>query len=122
MYPSVDGALVLPSILTMRPRSTETDRLQLSGQSSGQAVRTVDRPHDTGGEISGRAIAQCTGSMYLCAHRRDPSMASFQDRVIGVLKLQASTFEEVENDAAATVQAATVVGAAAVARALGGLF
>ncbi|HUL73059.1 MAG TPA: YIP1 family protein [Vicinamibacterales bacterium] len=48
-------------------------------------------------------------------------MASFQDRVIGALKLQASTFEEVENDATATQQAATVVVAAAVSRALPGL-
>jgi hypothetical protein len=48
-------------------------------------------------------------------------MASFQDRVIGALKLQASTFEEVENDPAATTQAATVVAAVALARALGGI-
>jgi len=41
-------------------------------------------------------------------------MASFQDRVIGALKLQPNTFEEVENDASATGQAATVVVAAAV--------
>ena len=41
-------------------------------------------------------------------------MASFQDRVIGALKLQPNTFEEVENDATATGQAATVVIAAAV--------
>lgn len=49
-------------------------------------------------------------------------MASFQDRVIGVLRLQASTFEEVENDPAATAQAATVVAAVAFSRALGGIF
>jgi hypothetical protein len=48
-------------------------------------------------------------------------MASFQDRVIGALKLQPSTFEEVENDATATTQAATVVIAAAVSRGLVGL-
>ena len=48
-------------------------------------------------------------------------MASFQDRVIGALKLQASTFEEVENDPAATAQAATVVAAVALARAVGGI-
>jgi hypothetical protein len=41
-------------------------------------------------------------------------MASFQDRVIGALKLQPNTFEEVENDATATGQAATVVIAGAV--------
>ncbi|MFI5179617.1 MAG: YIP1 family protein, partial [Vicinamibacterales bacterium] len=48
-------------------------------------------------------------------------MASFQERVIGALKLQASTFEEVENDATATTQAATVVVAAAVSSGLVGL-
>lgn len=41
-------------------------------------------------------------------------MASFQDRVIGALKLQPATFEEVENDATATPQAAIVVVAAKV--------
>jgi len=45
-------------------------------------------------------------------------MASFQDRVIGALKLQPNTFEEVENDTTATGQAATVVVAAAVSRGL----
>lgn len=45
-------------------------------------------------------------------------MASFQNRVIGALTLQASTFEEVENDASATSQAAIVVVAAAVSGAL----
>lgn len=48
-------------------------------------------------------------------------MASFQDRVIGALKLQPNTFEEVENDASATGQAATVVIAAAVSGGLVGL-
>lgn len=46
-------------------------------------------------------------------------MASFQDRVIGALRLQAATFEEVEHDASATAQAAIVVLAATVARSLG---
>lgn len=45
-------------------------------------------------------------------------MASFQERVLGALKLQASTYEEVENDASATGQAATVVIAAAVLKGL----
>ena len=49
-------------------------------------------------------------------------MASFQDRVIGALKLQASTFEEVESDPAATTQAAAIVGAVALSRAIGGIF
>jgi hypothetical protein len=48
-------------------------------------------------------------------------MASLQDRVIGALKLQPATFEEVENDAAATSQAATVVGLAAVSGGLASL-
>lgn len=42
-------------------------------------------------------------------------MASFQDRVMGAMRLQPSTFEEVEHDAAATSQAAMVVAAVAVA-------
>ena len=42
-------------------------------------------------------------------------MASFQDRVIGAMRLQPSTFEEVEHDASATSQAAMVVAAVAVA-------
>src|SRR5262245_49627786 len=45
-------------------------------------------------------------------------MASFQNRIIGALTLQASTFEEVENDASATSQAAMVVVAAAISGAL----
>lgn len=46
-------------------------------------------------------------------------MASFQDRVIGALKLQASTFEEVEADRNAMGQAAAVVLAASVASGIG---
>jgi hypothetical protein len=46
-------------------------------------------------------------------------MASFQDRVVGALRLQASTFEEVEHDASATSQAAMVVVLAAVSSAIG---
>src|SRR5262245_43955060 len=46
-------------------------------------------------------------------------MASFQDRVIGALKLQPSTFEEVEADQNAMGQAAVVVLAAAIASGLG---
>ena len=42
-------------------------------------------------------------------------MASFQNRVIGAIRLQASTFEEVEHDRAATLQAAMVVVAVALA-------
>ncbi|HEX5216188.1 MAG TPA: YIP1 family protein [Vicinamibacterales bacterium] len=48
-------------------------------------------------------------------------MASFQNRVIGALTLQASTYEEVENDASATSQAAIIVVAAAVLGSLGSL-
>jgi hypothetical protein len=48
-------------------------------------------------------------------------MASFQDRVVGALKLDAATFEEVEHDATAINQAAAVVAIAALARAVGGL-
>jgi hypothetical protein len=46
-------------------------------------------------------------------------MASFQERVAGVLQLQPATFEEIEHDTSAITQAAIVVGAAAVARGLG---
>jgi hypothetical protein len=45
----VDTAVLLPSILTTLPRSTVTSRLQLSGQSSVQAVAMVERPHERGG-------------------------------------------------------------------------
>jgi hypothetical protein len=45
-------------------------------------------------------------------------MASFQDRVIGALRLQPATFEEVEHDASATTQAAIIVAAGAVIGAL----
>lgn len=45
-------------------------------------------------------------------------MASFQDRVIGAMRLQAATFEEVEHDTTATSQAAIVVAAAAIAGAI----
>jgi hypothetical protein len=43
-------------------------------------------------------------------------MASFQDRVIGAMKLQASTYAEIEHDVTAIGQAAAVVGAVALAR------
>jgi hypothetical protein len=45
-------------------------------------------------------------------------VASFQDRVIGVMRLQAAAFEEVEHDTTATSQAAMVVVAATIARGL----
>lgn len=45
-------------------------------------------------------------------------MASFQDRVIGAMRLQATTFEEVEHDATATSQAAMIVAAVGVAGAI----
>jgi hypothetical protein len=48
-------------------------------------------------------------------------MASFQERVVGAMRLQVSTFEEVEHDATATSQAAIVVLAAAVSGALASL-
>jgi hypothetical protein len=48
-------------------------------------------------------------------------MASLQDRVIGALQLQTTTFEDVEHDPTATTQAAIVVGAAAISGALASL-
>ncbi len=42
-------------------------------------------------------------------------MASFQDRVIGAMRLQPSTFEDVEHDQTATSQAAMVVTGVAIA-------
>ena len=46
-------------------------------------------------------------------------MASFQDRVVGAMRLQAATFEDVEHDPTAISQAAIVVLAAAVAGVIG---
>jgi hypothetical protein len=48
-------------------------------------------------------------------------MATLQDRIVGAMRLQASTFEEVEHDATATSQAATVVLLAAIASAIGSI-
>jgi hypothetical protein len=45
-------------------------------------------------------------------------MASLQNRIVGALQLKPATFEEVENDATATSQAAMIVVAAAVSRGL----
>ena len=45
-------------------------------------------------------------------------MASFQDRVVGAMRLQTTTFEEVEHDASATSQAAILVVAGAISGAL----
>ena len=45
-------------------------------------------------------------------------MASFQDRVLGAIRLNPQTFEEVEHDRAATSQAAIVVVAASIAAGL----
>jgi hypothetical protein len=47
-------------------------------------------------------------------------MASLQDRVIGAMRLNVPTFEEVEHDQSATGQAAIVVLAGAVSGGLGG--
>ena len=91
----------------MRPRSTVTARLQQSGQSSGHAVWTVDRPHEVGRRNFWTGHAQCTGVQGIFV-ATEVAMASFQDRVIGAMKLQASTFEEVEHDVDAISQAATV--------------
>lgn len=41
-------------------------------------------------------------------------MATFQDRVIGALRIQPATFEDVEQDTSATSQAAVLVAAAAI--------
>jgi hypothetical protein len=46
-------------------------------------------------------------------------MASFQDRVVGAIRLQAGTFEDVEHDASAISQAALVVLGAALASLIG---
>jgi hypothetical protein len=46
-------------------------------------------------------------------------MATFGQRVIGAMRLQAATFEEVEHDASATAQAAGVVLLASVSTAIG---
>lgn len=48
-------------------------------------------------------------------------MASLQNRVIGALRLQAATFEEVEHDGNATSQAATIVALAAASQGLASL-
>lgn len=48
-------------------------------------------------------------------------MSSFQNRVIGALRLQAATFEEVEHDATATSQAAIIVIGGAISSALASL-
>src|SRR5512133_2451328 len=52
MKSCVAGFVSAPSILTTRPRSTVTSSVQESGQSSGQAVRTVDRPQLTSAGLS----------------------------------------------------------------------
>jgi hypothetical protein len=53
---------------------------------------------------------------------RRHSMASLQDRVIGAMTLQATTFEEVEHDGSATSQAALVVLLAAISNGIAWLW
>jgi hypothetical protein len=48
-------------------------------------------------------------------------MASFQDRVVGAIRLQAATFEDIERDPSAVSQAAIVVVAATIAGSIGAL-
>lgn len=48
------------------------------------------------------------------------STSSLQDRIMGALKLDAATYEAVENDRGATTQAALIVVIAAIAGAIGG--
>lgn len=52
---------------------------------------------------------------------KEGHVATLQDRVIGALRLDANTFEEVERDESATGQAMLVVVAAAVASAIGAI-
>ena len=47
-------------------------------------------------------------------------MASFTERVVGALRLDAATYEEVERDVTATSQAAAIVALASVAGGIGG--
>lgn len=49
-------------------------------------------------------------------------MASFQSRVIGAMTLNVATYEEVEHDASATMQAGAVVLLASISGALGWIF
>jgi hypothetical protein len=49
-------------------------------------------------------------------------MASFGDRFVGAMKLDARTFEEVEHDPTAMGQAVTVIAIAAIASGIGSLF
>jgi len=48
-------------------------------------------------------------------------MASFQDRVVGAMRLQASTFEDIEHDPSAVSQAAIVVVAVTIAGSIAAL-
>jgi hypothetical protein len=63
----VTGLSSPPSIFSIRPFSTVTSSVQASGQSSGQAVRTVDRPQVSGGAV--RAI----GRLYRLPQQPRPS-------------------------------------------------
>ena len=47
-------------------------------------------------------------------------MASFADRVVGALRLNVATYEEVEHDVTATSQAAAIIALSSVANGIGG--
>ncbi len=49
-------------------------------------------------------------------------MSSFTDRMLGAAKLNVATFEEVESDTSATLQALAVVVLASVAMGIGGMY
>ena len=49
-------------------------------------------------------------------------MSSFHQRVIGAVSLNAATFEEVEHDAGATVQAGIIVAVASLTTSVGWYF
>jgi hypothetical protein len=53
---------------------------------------------------------------------KEDVMASMMDRVVGVLKLDVNTYEEIEADESATTQAAIIVTAVAVLSAIGAFF
>src|SRR5262252_9109477 len=53
MKSRVTGLSSPPSIFWIRPFSTVTSSVQASGQSSGQAVRTVECPHRSAGAERG---------------------------------------------------------------------
>src|SRR4051812_36610559 len=118
----VTGLSSPPSIFLIRPFSTVTSSVQASGQSSGQAVRTVEWPHRSGGAVRAIGHYRIRRPWVTLPGHGGNRMADLTGRMIGAMQADVKTFEEIEADPNAMTQAITVIVIAGVASLIGNFF